>query len=171
MAGRIRPCGEARDSSVPEDFTLSMALMDCLPVAFFGVGAGVLATRLESSLFRVGMALVVLAGALKACWKLVVALARRDVRPLNRQMRYLMPIGFGLAVVALVIDRAKWSIMAVIAHAMAMPSLLLLMVGIAGMLLMASFARHLDGRDARANWREQTVNAISQLCIMLAIVL
>lgn len=29
------------------------------------------------------------------------------------------------------------------------------------MLLMSWFARHLDGRDARANWREQMVNAIS----------
>ncbi|MGN0071922.1 MAG: hypothetical protein ACI361_08845 [Atopobiaceae bacterium] len=94
--------------------------MDCLPAAFFSVGADVLAARFESTLFRVGVVLVILAGALRACRK---------------------------------------------------PSLPLLAAGVAGMLLMAWFARHLDGRDTRANWREQTVNAISQLCIMLAIVL
>jgi hypothetical protein len=163
--------GDGQGDSVPEGFTLSMALMDCVPVAFFCVGAGVLAARFDSTLFRVGVVLVVLAGVLKVGWKLVLALARRDVRFLNRQMRYLMPVGFGLAVVALVVDRAKWSPVAVLAHVTAMPSLLFLVVGLAGMFLMAWFASHFDGRDAKANWKEQAVNAISQLCIMLAIVL
>lgn len=162
---------DERSGSVPEGFTLSMALMDCLPVAFFCVGAGVLATRFDSPLFRVGVVLVVLAGVLKVSWKLVLALARRDVRFLNRQMRYLMPVGFVLALVSLVVDRAKWSLVAVLAHVTAMPSLLFLVAGVAGMFLMDWFARHLDGRDAKANWREQAVNGISQLCIMLAIVL
>lgn len=140
-------------------------------MAFFCVGAGVLATRFDSMLFRVGVALVVLAGVLKVSWKLVLALARRDVRFLNRQMCYLMPTGFALALVSLVVDRAKWSPAAVLAHVTAMPSLLFLIAGLAGMFLMGWFARHLDGRDAKANWREQAVNGISQLCIMLAIVL
>jgi uncharacterized membrane protein YfcA len=162
---------EGRGDSVPEGFTFSMALLDCVPVAFFCIGASVLATRFDSPLFRVGIALVVLAGALKVSWKLVIALARRDVRFLNRQMRYLMPVGFALAIASLAVDRARWSPAAVLRHATSLPSLPLLVAGIAGMLLMSWFARHLDGRDARANWREQMVNAISQLCIMLAIVL
>lgn len=163
-------CGDGRGDSVPEGFTLSMALMDCVPVAFFCVGAGVLATRFDSTLFRVGVVLIVLAGALKVCWKLVLALVRRDVRFLNRQMRYLMPAGFALALVSLIVDRDLWSPAAALAHVTAMPSLAFLIAGVAGMFLMSWFARHLDGRDARANWREQTVNAASQLCIMLAIV-
>ncbi|MEE8675028.1 hypothetical protein [Tractidigestivibacter scatoligenes] len=171
MAGRMSSHADERSGSVPEGFTLSMALMDCLPVAFFCVGAGVLATRFESPLFRVGVVLIVLAGALKVCWKLVIALARRDIRLLNRQMRYLMPVGFALVIISLVVDRAKWSPVAVLAHVTAMPSLLFLVAGVAGMFLMSWFARHLDGRDAKANWREQAVNGISQLCIMLAIVL
>ena len=163
--------GAGQGDSVPEGFTLSMALVDCLPVAFFCVGAGALATRFDSTLFRVGVALVVLAGTLKVCWKLVLSLARRDVRFLNRQLRYLMPVGFALALASLVVDRAKWSPASVLAHATAMPSLPFLVAGLAGMSLMGWFARNLDGRDAKANWREQAVNAISQLCIMLAIVL
>ncbi|WP_268233786.1 hypothetical protein [Olsenella porci] len=43
-----------------------MALLDCAPAAFFCIGADVLATRFDSTLFRVGIVLVVLAGALKA---------------------------------------------------------------------------------------------------------
>ena len=80
----MSPRDAVRSDSIPEGFTLSMALMDCLPVAFFCVGAGVLATRFDSTLFHVGVALVVLAGSLKVCWKLVLSLARRDVRFLNR---------------------------------------------------------------------------------------
>ena len=171
MAGRMSFRGAEQSDSIPEGFTLSMALMDCLPVAFFCVGAGVLATRFDSALFRVGVALVVLAGALKVCWKLVLSLARRDVRFLNRQLRYLMPVGFALALASLAVDRAKWSPASVLAHVTAMPSLAFLVAGLAGMSLMGWFARNLDGRDAKANWREQAVNAISQLCIMLAIVL
>ena len=170
MAGRMSFRGAGQSDSIPEGFTLSMALMDCLPVAFFCVGAGVLATRFDSTLFRVGVALVVLAGALKVCWKLVLSLARRDVRFLNRQLRYLMPVGFALALASLAVDRAKWSPASVLTHVTAMPSLAFLVAGLAGMSLMGWFARHLDGRDAKANWREQAVNAISQLCIMLAIV-
>ena len=171
MVGRMSSRGAGQGDSIPEGFTLSMALLDCLPVAFFCVGAGYLALRFDSALFRVGEALVVLAGALKVCWKLVLALARRDLRFLNRQLRYLMPVGFAMALVSLVVDRERWSPASVMAHVAAMPSLLFLIAGLAGMLLMGWFARHLDGRDAKANWREQMVNAISQLCIMLAIVL
>lgn len=171
MAGRISPRGEGQGDSVPEGFTLSMALMDCVPVAFFCVSAGVPATRFDSALFRVGVVLVVIAGVLKVSWKLALALARRDVRFLNRQMRYLMPVGFGLALVSLAVDRARWSPAAVLAHVTAMPSLPLLVAGLAGMVLMGWYARHLDGSDAKANWREQAVNGMSQLCIMLAIVL
>jgi hypothetical protein len=90
-------------------------------VAFFCVGAGYLALRFDSTLFRVGIALVVLAGTLKVCWKLVLALARRDVRFLNRQLRYLMPVGFALALVSLVVDSTKWTPASVLAHVTAMP--------------------------------------------------
>ena len=131
---------EGREDSVPEGFTLLMALLDCVPVAFFCIGAGVLATRFDSTLFRVGIALVVLAGALKVSWKLVIALARRDVRFLNRQMRYLMPVGFALTLASLAVDRARWSPAAVLRHATSLPSLPLLVAGIAGMLLMSWFA-------------------------------
>lgn len=82
-----------------------------------------------------------------------------------------MPAGFALALVSLVVDRAKWTPASVLAHVTAMPSLPFLVAGLAGMILMDWFARHLDGRDAKANWREQMVNTVSQLCIMLAIVL
>ena len=47
---------------MPEGFTLSMALVDCLPVLFFSISSAILATRLDSGLFRTGVLLVILAG-------------------------------------------------------------------------------------------------------------
>lgn len=99
---------------VPEGFTLFMALVDCLPVLFFSVSSAILAARFNSRLFQTGVLLVILAGALKAGWKFVIALRHRDLRFLNKQMRYLMPAGFLLIILALFVDRSRWSIAAVI---------------------------------------------------------
>lgn len=157
--------------SVPEGFTLSMALVDCLPVLFFSISAAILAMHFDSSLFRAGVLMVILAGALKAGWKFAIALLHRDVRFLSRQMRYLMPVGFLLAVLALFVDRPRWSFAAVIRHMTNVPALLFLLIGIAGMGLMMWFAKSQDRRDAKANWKEQITNSIAQFCIMLGILL
>lgn len=156
---------------VPEGFTLSMALVDCLPVLFFSISSAILATRLDSRLFRTGVLLVILAGALKAGWKFVIALQHRDLRFLNRQMRYLMPAGFLLVILALIVDRGRWSIAAVIRHMTNVPALFLFLTGAAGLGLMVWFAKKKDRRDAKANWKEQITNSIAQFCIMLGILL
>lgn len=162
--------GGQGDDAVLEGFTLGMALMDCLPVIFFSISASVMASRVDSPLFRIGVLLIILAGALKAGWKFILALAERDVRFLSRQMRYLMPVGFVLALAGLGIDRSSWSWDSVILHISALPAPIFLLAGMCGVLLLAWLGRHLDGHDARANWKEQTVNAFTQLFIMLGII-
>ena len=156
---------------VPEGFTLSMALVDCLPVLFFSISSAVLAMRFDSPLFRAGVLLVILAGALKAGWKFVIALQHRDLRFLNRQMRYLMPAGFLLVILALIVDRSRWSFAAVLRHMTNVPALLFLLIGAAGMGLMMWFAKTKDRLDAKSNWKEQITNSIAQFCIMLGILL
>lgn len=156
---------------VPEGFTLSMALVDCLPVLFFSISSAILATHFYSRLFRSGVLLVILAGALKAGWKFVIALRHRDLRFLNKQMHYLMPAGFLLVILALFVDRSRWSIAAVIRHMTNMPALFLFLTGAAGMGLMVWFAKKQDRRDAKANWKEQITNSVAQFCIMLGILL
>lgn len=156
---------------VPEDFTLSMALVDCLPILFFSISSAILAARFDSRLFRAGVLLVILAGVLKAGWKFVIALHHRDLRFLNRQMRYLMPAGFLLVILSLVVDRSSWSIEAVIRHMTNVPPLFLFLTGAAGMGLMVWFAQKKDRCDAKANWKEQITNSVAQFCIMLGILL
>lgn len=63
----------------PTGFTLSMALMDTLPVLFFSVSIGVLSARFGSALFLAGAILVILAGIMKVLWKFLLATVKRDV--------------------------------------------------------------------------------------------
>lgn len=171
-------CDESTDKkesqqmqSVPEGFTLAMACVDCLPVLFFSISASVLALRFDSRLFRAGIFLVILAGALKAGWKFVIALLHRDIPFLSRHMRFLMPAGFLLVLISLFADRSRWSFAAVIRHITGMPSLLFFLCGAAGLMVLTHFAGEKNRRNAKANWKEQIINSISQFCIMMGILL
>ena len=159
----------AENAAPPEGFSLAMALADCLPILFFSISSSVLAVRFASIFFRTGIFLVILAGAMKAGWKFVIALAGKDVSLLNRQMRFLMPSGFLLILLSLFADRERWSAAAILRHMISLPSLLFFLAGAAGILRLFYLARHLDGRDAKANWNEQLTNGITQLCILLGI--
>lgn len=154
---------------LPEGFTLAMAIMDCLPILFFSLASGILAYRFHSIPFRFGILLVILAGSMKAGWKFVIALGHKDLPFLNRQMRYLMPIGFLLMLLALIIDRDRWSIAAVLRHVTRMPSLLFFLLAILGIFCLIWLGKHQNNRSAKANWKEQAVNSFSQACFLIAI--
>lgn len=158
-------------AAVPEGFSLAMALVDCLPVLFFSISSVILASRFDSTIFRVGVAIVILAGALKAGWKFVIALLHKDVSILSRQMRFLMPAGSLLVLVSLFVDRGRWSFEAVVGHILHMPALVFFLCGAAGIVAMIRFARSRNSRNAKQNWKEQIVNSFSQFCIMLGILL
>lgn len=159
----------SKDPGIPAGFHLSMALWDCVPVLFFSISAGILAARFRSSLFCIGVVMVILAGAMKASWKFVLALRKRNLPFLNRQLRFLMPAGFALALLSLFVDRDLWSAAAVVRHMISFPSAVFFLAGAAGILTLVWFARHLNQQDAGANWKEQMVNGITQLCVLLGI--
>lgn len=159
------------ENEIPEGFTLSMAFMDTLPVIFFSLSAAVLALRFRSILFLAGAVLVILAGALKASWKFVLACAGRDISFLSRQMRYTMPAGFLLMILSLITDSGKWTPHAVLRHVVSFPSWAFFILAAVGIGFMVWFARTLNDRDARSNWIEQGVNTLAQLFIFLGILL
>lgn len=156
---------------IPEGFTLTMAVTDMLPVLFFSISIAVLSGRIESGIFLTGAVLVILAGALKVLWKFVLALVKKDVRFLNRQLRYLMPAGFLLMAAGLVADRDSWSARAAAEHIVSFPAVIFFLLAAVGIIFMIWFAGHLNGRDARSNWIEQGTNALTQFFLMLGIVL
>ena len=107
------------------DFTVSMALVDYIPVLFFALAAILLLRDLYSkmsktafALFAAGVTNVAIAGALKATWKLLYAAGVCDFQALNAMFFPVQSIGFllaGIGVLAMLTCRqSKASVMAVV---------------------------------------------------------
>ncbi len=86
------------------DFTVSMALVDYIPVIFFGIAAVILLRDLYNkmskgafALFAAGVIDVTLAGALKATYKLLYASGACDFKALSDMFFPVQSIGFLLA--------------------------------------------------------------------------
>ncbi|MCD8161244.1 MAG: hypothetical protein LUE61_08765 [Clostridiales bacterium] len=86
-----------------------MAVVDALPVLCFSASMILIGQVYQSAVFMVGAVLCVLAGVGKVLWKLILAIAHKDVPILFRQFRFLMPAGFVLMVVSLFINRPSLS--------------------------------------------------------------
>lgn len=157
--------------TVPEGFSVSMTLVDMLPVVFFGLSAMTAGRLFYSALFVAGALVCLLSGVVKVIWKLIAAVSRRNIWPMFVQMRILMPLGFLLMLAALIVDRAKLSLPAMLAGLTRFPACVFFAVGALGMALMLVFAFCRDSSNARVNWQEQTVNAIAQMCILIGLLL
>lgn len=86
-----------------------MALFDYIPVIFFAIGAVILLRDLYNkmskgafALFAAGVIDVIMAGALKATWKLLYAGASIDISALNAMFFPVQSIGFLLAGIGIV---------------------------------------------------------------------
>ncbi len=95
-------------------FTIPMALVDFLPVLFFGIAALLLQQDLYGkmskgafSLFSAGTINIFAAGFLKALWKLLYAANVCDFHALNSLFLPLQSIGFLLAGLGIVLMLAK----------------------------------------------------------------
>lgn len=91
------------------DFSVGMALFDYIPVIFFAIGAVILLRDLYNkmskgafALFAAGVIDVVMAGALKATWKLLYAGAHIDIAALNSMFFPVQSIGFLLAGIGMI---------------------------------------------------------------------
>ena len=145
-------------------FTLSLALADALPVLFFGVAAAILGVKLRSAVFIVGAALCLLAGAGKVVWKLLIALRGKDVAALGAQLRFLLMLAG-----AVLADRAV--VRALLHAAVRLPSAGFFALTIVGLAAMIVCAKKFDRRDVRGNWIEQGINAVAQACAMIGVLL
>lgn len=156
---------------VPDNFTLSMALVDAIPVIFFGLSMIAISRLFDSVIFLIGAIIVFLTGALKVLWKVIVATKRKNVWFLFMQMRIGMPIGFVLIIASLIIDHTKVSLAGIGAAIISFPSVIFFAIGILGMVMMGVFAKKLDSSNSKANWIEQLTNGIAQAAIFVGIML
>ena len=157
--------------TIPEDFTLPLALVDALPVLFFGGSIILIGLLFGSPLFLIGAALCFWAGAAKVLWKIIVVTKKKNIWWLFLQMRTVMPIGFVLMILAVILNRNAIDLSAVFSAIVSLPSVIFFAVGVIGMVLMGVFAAKLDSSDVRSNWIEQLTNGVAQAAIFIGILL
>lgn len=154
---------------VPEGFSISMALVDAIPVLFFAVNIIILGIKAGFSwLIMLGGLLCFLGGAIKVLWKVIVAAKQKNVWWMFVQMRYTMLIGFILIIIGCIVDRHA---LAAAFAGIGTASIIFLVLWVLGMVLMGVFAKVLDNGDPKANWIEQGTNGISQICLCIALLL
>lgn len=152
-----------------EKFSLGLALFDALLVIFFSTAMILIAMHFRVAAFIAGAICCTAAGLGKVCWKIIIAATGKDIWPLNKQLRILMPAGFALMIAGLVIgmDRKLWQTLGVCV--VSFPAVLLFGITVVGMVLMGIFAKKLDGTKVKSNWIEQITNAIAQGCFLLGV--
>ena len=191
------------------DFTVPMALMDYLPVIFFGVTAVLLLRDLYNKMFKGAYALlaagsvnVFMAGFGKATWKLLYAANICDFVALEEMFMPVNSLGLlfvGLGLIGMLCWKRKTVMLSVapVAFTSSMPFIMMMVVGLGGLcagmsvlaakmkkapvmiLFILSFVcamamGYMSSRDstqAWVNWAEQSINTVSQLCLMLGVIL
>ena len=187
------------------NFTIPMALMDFVPVIFFGVTAVILLRDLYNKMFKGAYALlaagsvnVFMAGFCKALWKLLYAANICDFVALEEMFMPVNSLGLlfvGLSLIGMLCWKKKGAMLSVAppVFASSMPFIMMMVVGLGGMctglsiiaakmkkapmmiLFILSFVcamamGYMSSQDstlAWVNWAEQSINTISQLCLML----
>ena len=153
-----------------EGFTLALALVDAIPVLSFGISMVIIAGRFDSPLFMLGAALSVLAGCCKVAWKLVLGIAKKDLRWLNKPFVPMQATGFLLMLISFVIGFRKISWGGVLSAVTSLPSILFFLAWIGLMFFMSWYRKNkFKNDDAHSNWTAQIINAIGQTCLLLGI--
>lgn len=153
-----------------EGFTIWLALVDAIPVLSFGIAMAIVAGRFGSPLFMIGAGLSVLAGCCKVAWKLILGIAKKDLRWLNKPFVPMQAAGFLLMLISFILGFGRIDWAAVGAALLSIPSILFFLAWIGLMGFMGWFRKHkFSNEDARSNWTAQIVNAIGQTCLLLGI--
>ena len=189
-------------------FTIPMALMDFVPVVFFGISAvlllGDLCNKMRKAsyiLLAAGSVNVFMAGFCKALWKLLYAANICDFAPLEEMFLPVNSLGIlfvGLAMILLLCRKGKSAVLSVAPPVFAgsMPFIMMMVIGLGGLcaglsilsakmkkapvmiLFILSFVcamamGYMSSRDstqAWVNWVEQSINTVSQACLMLGVI-
>lgn len=153
-----------------QNFTLSLALFDALPVLFFSISMILIAMHFQNACFLTGAVFCSVAGCGKVLWKILLSARNKNFMLLNRQLRILMPTGFLLIILGLILGRTSIHPELLIKSILGFPSVIFFSITVAGMICMTIFAFTLDGTSAKANWMEQITNAVAQGCFLLGVI-
>jgi len=185
-----------------------MALMDYVPVVFFGITAVLLFCDLYNKMSKGAYALlaagsinVFMAGFCKATWKLLYAADICDFVALEKMFMPVNSLGLlfvGLSLIGMLIWKHRTVMMsaAPVVFTSSMPFIMMMVIGLGGLctglsvlaakmkknavmiLFILSFVCAMamgymssqDSTQAWVNWVEQSINTVSQLCLMLGVI-
>ena len=154
---------------IPEGFTLSLILVDFIPVFLFIITITIFSLKTYINyLVLLGGYICFFSGIIKVLWKLIVVLKKENVWWMFVQMRIFMPIGFIILILGFVIG---WKNFSYSIYNASFYFHIFMALWIIGMSLMSLFAMTLDSSDPKANWIEQITNCISQAFLCLGIIL
>lgn len=158
-------------NSIPEGFTLSLALVDALPVLFFACSMMLVASRFASVLFCLGSAVIVLASCGKVLWKLLLGLRKQNVPWLNRYFIPCQISGFVLILLALVLNFRTIHWGSVFAQLTRFPSVIFFLLWLCGMAFMSWYRKNRFDNSPKANWTAQLINTAAQGALLIGILL
>ncbi len=163
-----------------DDYTVWLALFDAVPVILFMLSGLVIYSMFGSRLFMAGVLMSFAGGMCKVIWKLIAAVKKRNYALLTFLFHLLLPAGFILMMLSVVIPAAKQgasgvelrdSIAAQLWRSLTMqPAVWCFLAGFAGLCLMGYLSVRMDD-SARASWIEQSINTLAQLAILAGVIL
>lgn len=162
-----------------EQYTPGLVLLDAVPVLLFLMTGIIIYSMYGSPVFLAGAIASFIGGSCKVIWKLIVVLKKRDVEVLTKAFRKLMPAGFILMFLSVIISAAgdvisgtpvsEGTLSGLWRGLTMMPAVLFFIAGSAGMCFMGYLGSHMD-KSARANWIEELVNTLAQLAFLIGVV-
>lgn len=144
-------------TSVKTRYSLSLAILDFLPVMLFGASWIRILQRGGGVLAAIGMALIFFGGLSKAVWKMKAVRTGEEDRMLQKLFHVFLPAGGTLALIAAIrwCRSAPWRMIA-------SRSIWTLLAGfLLGMILMVIWGRTLDD-SRRSTWIKELTNLIAQ---------
>lgn len=157
--------------TVPEGFSVNLALVDFLPVLFFGGTSILLGLILKNTVVVIAAAVTFLSGFIKVLWKIIVATEKKNVWWMFLQMRIIMPLSMIALIAGIAFSIISGKSGDLGGRLFLMPQSVLFIMGILGMCLMGIFASRLDSADPKSNWIEQITNSLAQGCIFAGMLL
>lgn len=154
-----------------EEFTLSLALVDFIPVLAFGVAIIMISAGFNSTLFLLGAIVSLLAGVFKVTWKLILGTTKKDVKWLNKCFIPMQSGGWLIMLLAININIGKINFANLLASVIGMPQLIFFVLWIGLMGTMIWYKKNKFERySARKNWTAEIINSCAQICLLIAVI-
>jgi len=156
--------------TIPEGFTVKMAVVDAFPVIFFSLATVCLGIFLKSNVFLLGALLSAFAGITKVIWKFIVAIKKKNIWWLFMQMRICMPLGFILMILGVFVGKSGMSGKEIWKWFTSFPVNIFFGLGLVSFILMIIMAFALDNTNPKHNWIEQIINGTGQFFVLVGAV-